>query len=81
MGITVSRRVGASVVRNRVKRRLREVLRLLYPRLCRGWDLVLVVRPAAAEATYQDLAAAAHSLLRRADLVSTTAHEPQPASA
>ena len=68
-GITVSRRVGTAVVRNRAKRRLREVFRLQYPRLIGGWDLVFVVRPAAAEASYQELAASALSLLRRAGLI------------
>lgn len=68
-GITVSRRVGTAVVRNRVKRRIREIIRLAYPDLSVGWDLVFVVRPAAASASYQELDAAVFSLLRRAELI------------
>ncbi len=80
MGITVSRRVGSAVVRNRVKRRLREVLRLLYPRIRPGCDLVFVVRPSAVDASYLDLAASVHALLLRASLVSQSGSELQPVS-
>jgi ribonuclease P protein component len=69
VGITVSRRVGSAVVRNRVKRRLREIMRQEHPRLVEGWDLVIVVRPAAAAADFAALSAAALSLLRRAGLI------------
>ena len=41
LGITVPRAVGKSVLRNRVKRRLREVFRVNLPALPGGWDIVL----------------------------------------
>ena len=41
LGITVPRVVGKSVLRNRVKRRLREVFRVNLPTLPGGWDIVL----------------------------------------
>lgn len=44
LGITVSTKLGKAVVRNRIKRRLREVYRLSLPRLKPGYDLVLVGR-------------------------------------
>lgn len=75
VGITVSRRVGTAVVRNRVKRRLREILRLEHPRLVEGWDLVIVVRPAAAAADFAALSAAARSLLQRAGLSAAVARQ------
>jgi ribonuclease P protein component len=49
---------------------LREALRVATRRLEEGWDLVFIVRPAAADASYQDIAAAADALLERAGLVS-----------
>lgn len=75
VGITVSRRVGTAVVRNRVKRRLREILRLEHPRLNEGWDVVIVVRPAAAAADFAALSAAALSLLQRAGLSAAVARQ------
>jgi ribonuclease P protein component len=62
----VSRRVGNAVTRNRVRRRLREIV---YPKLAEligKWDLVLVARSAAAVATYRELRGAVDDLLRKA---------------
>ncbi len=45
-GVTCSRKLGNAVTRNRAKRRLREVARLVLPGQGRsGWDYVLVGRP------------------------------------
>jgi ribonuclease P protein component len=71
IGITVSKRVGGAVVRNRIKRRVREVLRHRYACLEPGWDLVVVVRPEAANATFAEIAAALESVLRRAGVLRT----------
>lgn len=46
LGIVTGRRIGNAVVRNRVKRQLREIGRRLHPRIAAGWDLVVIVRPA-----------------------------------
>ncbi len=69
LGITVSRRVGKAVIRNRIKRRVRELLRLRYARIAPGQDLVFVVRPYAARANYRALEEAVESLLERAGLL------------
>ncbi|MDI6857889.1 MAG: ribonuclease P protein component [Dehalococcoidia bacterium] len=52
-GFVVSRRVGKAVVRNRVRRRLREAIRA--EGLKGGWDVVVIARAGAAEADYQAL--------------------------
>jgi len=65
-GFVVSKRVGKAVVRNRLKRRLREGLRSLT--LPAGWDMVLLARPPAASASYHELAQAMTNLISRACL-------------
>ncbi len=60
LGITVSVKLGGAVVRNKIRRRLKEVYRLQEHRLSAGWDIVIVARHAAADAPFtllqQDLA-------------------------
>ena len=57
VGFIVSRAVGSAVVRNRVKRRLRELMRRRLASLPGGCLLVLRAQPAAARARQADLAA------------------------
>jgi ribonuclease P protein component len=71
VGITVSSRVGKAVVRNRVRRRLREALQARLDRLAPGSDIVLVARPASAEAAWTDLTSALDGVLARAGATRT----------
>ena len=66
-GFSVSRRVGKAVVRNRVKRLLREIVRPMP--LKNGWDIVFIARPAVATADYTSLKRAVEGLLSRARLL------------
>jgi ribonuclease P protein component len=50
LGIAVPKAVGTAVVRNRAKRRLREIWRGLLPEVAGGRDYVLIVRPGLPEA-------------------------------
>ena len=67
-GLSVSRRVGGAVVRNRVKRVLREILRQTPVKA--GWDIIILVRPAAAQAKYVTLEKALRALFARSQLLS-----------
>jgi ribonuclease P protein component len=62
-GISTSRNVGTAVVRNRVRRRIREILREA-PTGAAGRDILVVCRPAAAAAGYDELREAIGRLLR-----------------
>jgi ribonuclease P protein component len=66
-GFAVGRRVGKAVVRNRVKRRLREIVRQTPLRA--GWDIVVIARAAAAPADYAGLGKSMKDLLFRAGLL------------
>jgi ribonuclease P protein component len=70
VGITVSGRVGKAVTRNRVRRRLRELLRTRLPRLKSGQDLLLIARPSSAEASWEELGQAVDTLLSLAHATS-----------
>ena len=55
IGLTVSAKLGHAVVRNRLRRRLREIYRLHESRFQPGWDIVVVARSRAVDAPYQKL--------------------------
>ena len=55
LGITVSNKIGKAVVRNKVRRRLREIYRLHEGEMQRGCDLVFVARGRSVDATYAQL--------------------------
>ena len=69
VGITVSKKLGKAVVRNRVRRRLREVYRLHESRFLPGWDIVVVARGRAVDADFSDLTRAYLSLAKKAGLL------------
>lgn len=68
-GFSVSRRIGKAVLRNRVKRRLREAIRLRMDRIQPGWDMVFIARNPIRSADYHEIDAACARLLRRASLL------------
>ena len=72
IGITVSSRVGNAVVRNKVRRRLREALRARLDRLAAGNDILLIVRPAAARAKWEELNTALDGVLRKSGATTVT---------
>jgi ribonuclease P protein component len=69
-GFSVSRRVGKAVIRNRVKRLLRETARLRQVVIPPGQDLVFIARDPIREANLQEVDLAVEELLRQAGLLS-----------
>ena len=55
VGFTVTVKIGKAVVRNRVRRRLREIYRLNETKLLRGIDMIVVARGRSTSATYWEL--------------------------
>lgn len=55
LGLTVSTKLGHAVVRNRTRRRLREIYRLHEDQLVSGMDVVIVARVRAASSSYRQL--------------------------
>jgi ribonuclease P protein component len=57
-GLSTGRALGGAVVRNRVRRRLREALRAMAPSFQPGWDVLIIARPAIVEADQETLVGA-----------------------
>jgi len=64
-GLATGRKIGGAVIRNRLRRRLREALRALAPSFQPGWDVLIIARPALVTATHEELSEAVGKLLRR----------------
>ena len=64
-GLSTGRKLGGAVVRNRVRRRLREALRVMEPSFQPGWDVLIIARPPVIGADFQTMAGALQNLLRR----------------
>lgn len=69
LGFSISKRVGTAVERNRLRRRLTEAYRAREATVRTGYDLVVIGRPAAAQATFQELATAFLDLLVKARII------------
>ena len=69
VGITAGKKLGHAVVRNRVRRRLREVYRLNEDKFTPGWDIVVVARSRCIDADFRKLTAAYLSLAEKAGIL------------
>ena len=69
VGLTVSKKLGHAVVRNRIRRRLREVYRLHEDQFQPGWDIVVVARSRCVNATFDALTKAYLSLAEKAGIL------------
>ena len=67
-GILISKRIGNSVTRNKLRRRLREILR--QNKLCVGWDIVLIARKGIEKIDFTECKKSVNNLLQRSDLLS-----------
>lgn len=69
VGVTVGKKIGHAVVRNRVRRRLREIYRLNESMFCPGWDIVVVARSRCIGADFDKLTNAYLSLGEKAGIL------------
>ena len=72
LGLTASVKLGHAVVRNRARRRLREVCRLNGDKLAVGYDILVVARGRTVTASFQELTAAYLRLAKKLSLLKET---------
>ena len=72
VGITVGKKLGKAHIRNRVRRRLREVYRIHEDRFQTGWDIVVVARSRAVDAPFDRLIRSYLTLAQKAGVLVET---------
>lgn len=73
VGFSVSKRIGNAVRRNQVRRRMSEAVRLLWPRVEPGWDMVFIARSGIRGKDYGHISSAVQQVLCNAHLLRDTA--------
>ena len=68
-GFATGKRLGGAVVRNRVRRRIREALRAVAPSFKPGWDVLIIARPAIVAADQDALVGALRRVLRSGGVI------------
>lgn len=68
LGISVSKKLGNAVVRNRLRRIMKEIVRLHADQVATGFDLILIARKPAAELDYAEMERSILHVLKRASL-------------
>ena len=77
VGITAGKKLGHAVVRNRVRRRLREIYRLNEDKFLPGWDIVVVARSRCIDADFAQLTKAYLSLAQKAGILQPLQEDAQ----
>lgn len=76
VGVAAGRRLGKATVRNRVKRRVKEAVRLLWPRVKPGFELIVIARHAAKDIEFIQLQARLQELFERLGVLESEGSTP-----
>ena len=68
VGLAVTKKVGHAVVRNKIRRRLREIVRKQLPKLKQNYNIIIVAKENITEAGFEQLCFELNKLLKRANL-------------
>jgi ribonuclease P protein component len=68
-GLSTGRALGGAVVRNRVRRRLREALRVMAPSFQPGWDVLIIARPSIVTADHAAMVGALRRILIKGGVI------------
>jgi ribonuclease P protein component len=69
IGISVSKKVGKAIIRNKVRRRIKEAYRLnIDEKIKNGYDIIFIARVAIKDADYVDIEKSMKHLIRKSDM-------------
>ena len=68
-GFVVNKRLGKAVIRNKIKRQMREATRLQMAHIKPGFDVVLIARKQVGQASYVEISLSIERLLKTANLL------------
>lgn len=69
IGFSVSKKVGKAVIRNKVRRKLKEISRLNREKIKKGFDVIIIARPVVADCTYREMEKSFIWLLKKSGLL------------
>ena len=64
IGITITKKIGNAVVRNRIRRRIKEIIRLKLGNIKDGYDLIIIPKKNVQDISYKDLESAMIHIMR-----------------
>lgn len=68
VGVSVSKKLGGAVVRNRLRRQVKEIVRLNADRIAPGYDFIIIVRKGALGLSYREMEKSLQHVFKRAAL-------------
>jgi ribonuclease P protein component len=69
VGLSISKKVGKSVVRNRIRRLIKENIRLNVQNIKEGYDIIIIARVMSSKCSYEDINWALNNLFKRAKIL------------
>ena len=69
IGLAVTKKVGHAVVRNRVRRQLREIIKKQIPTLKQSFNIIVVARENVTEASFEKISNEFFKLIKKANLI------------
>lgn len=72
IGFTVTKKIGNSVVRNKVRRRIREIVRQNLENIMDGYDIVIVPKKNVVDISFKELESAVFHIFKLAGILKST---------